>query len=65
MYFTVFQRGNLEESVNKNTFNSILIPCLYKFRSGYMKINQNFFLTKHEYIFSVLIGGSQFFTPFD
>ena len=43
MYFTVFQRGNLEESVNKNTFNSISIPCLYKFRSGYMQIIQNFF----------------------
>ena len=65
MYFTVFQRGSLEESVTKNESNSILIPCLYKFRSGYMKINQNFFLTKHEYIFSVLIGGNQFFTPFD
>ena len=54
MYFTVFQRGNLEESVNKNTFNSILIPCLYKFRSGYMQIIQIFF-SQNRYIFSVLI----------
>ena len=43
MYFTIFQRGSLEESVTKNTFNSILILCLYKFRSGYMQIIQIFF----------------------
>ena len=59
MYFTIFQRGSLEESVTKNTFNSILILCLYKFRSGYMQIIQIFF-TKQEYILSVLIGGAIF-----
>ena len=59
MYFTILQRGSLEESVTKNTFNSILILCLYKFRSGYMQIIQIFF-TKQEYILSVLIGGGNF-----
>ena len=64
MYFTIFQRGSLEESVTKNTFNSILILCLYKFRSGYMQIIQIFF-TKQEYILSVLIGEGGNFSPFD
>ena len=57
MYFTVFQRGSLEESVTKNTFNSILILCLYKFRSGYVQIIQIFFINSNNR------GGN--FSPFD
>ena len=57
MYFTIFQRGSLEESVTKNTFNSILILCLYKFRSGYVQIIQIFFINSNNR------GGN--FSPFD
>ena len=58
MYFTIFQRGSLEESVTKNTFNSILILCLYKFRSGYVQIIQIFFINSNNR------GGGNF-SPFN
>ena len=47
-----------------NPIYSILIPCLFKFRSGYANYSDYFFANQ-EYVFCVLVGGDYFFTPYD
>ena len=42
-----------------NPIYSILIPCLFKFRSGYANYSDYFFANQ-EYVFSVLVGGDYF-----
>ena len=59
-WFTFSQIGSLEESVTKNTFYSILIPCLYNSDQDIFKLFL-FFFAKQEYIFSVLVEGDSIF----